>query len=172
MNKKNSAQIVCFGGILSALAVLFQSSPIFLPVFGMLLSPFATLPIAAAAASSASTGVISFLSATVIISFISPQEGVIFFLTTGSFGLVLGLCHNGKKAVHCIAISAAALFTGINILMRIAGIASFSSINLNMPLIIEIFVLVIFSLLYSCLWLLILNLVVRLIKKTKSAFYH
>ncbi|MDG5789891.1 hypothetical protein QA612_20760 [Evansella sp. AB-P1] len=45
----NKAKFVCYGGILTAIAVIFQASPVFLPVIGLALSPFSTLPIAIAA---------------------------------------------------------------------------------------------------------------------------
>ncbi|AFS77558.1 hypothetical protein Curi_c04830 [Gottschalkia acidurici 9a] len=52
----NISRFICIGGILTTIAVLFQSAPVFLPAIGLALSPLSTLPIAIAAVSNISLG--------------------------------------------------------------------------------------------------------------------
>lgn len=60
MNKMNISSFICVGGILTTLAVIFQSAPVFLPAIGLFLSPLSTLPIAIAAISNIPLGIIVF----------------------------------------------------------------------------------------------------------------
>ena len=121
MKINNPAQIVSIGGILTTLAVLFQSLPVFLPGMGLIISPLATLPIALAAVGSTNLGVILLFSSTLILLLISPQEAVIFLFATGLLGLTLGASYN-KRIPQSIATATITLFTGINILIHIVGI--------------------------------------------------
>lgn len=56
MKKMTISRFICIGGILTTVAVLFQSAPVFLPAIGLDLSPLSTLPIAIAAVFNISLG--------------------------------------------------------------------------------------------------------------------
>lgn len=166
MKINNPAQIVSIGGILTTLAVLFQSLPVFLPGMGLIISPLATLPIALAAVGSTNLGVISLFSSTLILLLISPQEAVIFLFATGLLGLTLGASYN-KRITQSIATATITLFIGINILIHIVGIAAFGDLTPDSSLITEAFIIMLFSLIYSGMWIFILRFFVSIFKKTK-----
>ena len=90
-------RFICLGGILTAIAVLFQSAPVFLPAIGFALSPLSTLPIAIAAVSNISLGLTVFISSALILVIVDVQETIILLFTTGLLGIVMGtfLFRNG-----------------------------------------------------------------------------
>lgn len=170
MKINSSAQIVSIGSIFTALAVLFHSSPVFLPGIGLVLSPFATLPIALAAVASTYLGITALFSSAFILLFISPEEAVIFLLATGPLGLALGASYN-KAFVQSIAITAGTLFIGINILTYVAGIAAFGGLTPSSSLIITAFIFLLFALFYSAIWVFILRFFVDILKRTRQFRY-
>lgn len=165
MKVNSPARIVAYGGILTALSVLFHSAPVFLPGIGLALSPFATLSIALAAVASTYSGVIAWFASAIILLLISPQEAVIFLLTTGPLGLVLGAGYN-KRIVPSAAAAGGTLFVGINLLKHVAGIAVFGSMTPNDSLLTEAFIFLLFAAVYSIIWLFILRLIISLLLKT------
>jgi hypothetical protein len=64
LEKKRIVQFVSIGGILTALTVMLQSSPVFLPAIGLALSPFSTIMIAIAAVLNIYLGVAVLFSST------------------------------------------------------------------------------------------------------------
>lgn len=167
MKINSSARIVSIGGIFSALAVVFQSSPVFLPGIGLALSPFATLPIALAALASTYSGIIALFASALILLFISPQEAAIFLLTTGPLGFALGASYN-KGFLKSLAVTGGVLFIGVNILTHVIGIAAFGDLTPDSSLITAAFIFMLFAPFYSCIWIFILNLFVNLLKRTKQ----
>lgn len=167
MKVHRSAQIVSIGGILTALAVVLQSSPVFLPGIGFILSPFATLPIALAAVTSTYSGIIALFSSAFILLLISPQEAVIFMLTTGPLGLVLGASYF-KGIVRSITVAGITLFIGMNVLTHAAGIAVFGDLTPNSSLITTTFIFILFALLYSAIWASLLRFFVNIFKRTRQ----
>ena len=90
IKKINVIRFVCVGGMLTALTVLFQAAPVFLPAIGLVLSPFSTLPIVIAAASNILLGVSVLFSSAIILTLVSVQETLILLFTTGLLGIVMG----------------------------------------------------------------------------------
>jgi hypothetical protein len=164
IQKKSSAKTVTIGGAMTALAVLFQSAPVFLPSAGLALSPFSTLPIALAAIASPISGFISHLASSLLLLLISPQEAVIFFLTTGPLGLVLGTSFR-QKAVFSAVIGAVALFVGIFTLTNAAGIAAFGGLTPDTAPSIETLIYLLFSIVYSSVWVFLLRFLTGFIGK-------
>lgn len=165
MKAINSASLVSKGGILTALAVLLQSSPVFLPGAGMMLSPFSTLPVALAASMSVYAGILTLLSSAALLLLISPQEAIIFLSATGPLGLALGAFYK-KGTISTIAAAGATLFIGINILIHAAGIAAFGGLTPDSSLVFSTLIYLIFSFIYSAFWVLILKLFSRFLKRT------
>lgn len=162
--KKEAARIVGMGGGFVALAVMFQASPAFMPGIGLLLSPFSTLPVALSAFLSPCSGLISLLASIFILLFISPQEAIIFILTTGPLGLVLGICYRKGVFISILA-AAGTIFTGICLLIYAAGVAAFGGLtpgNVSLP---AFCIFILFSLCYSYIWTLMLKFFVKLLKK-------
>lgn len=154
---------ITYASVASVLCTLLHSSPVYLPVAGMLLSPISTLPILLVTMLNPLSGIFTWVCTTTMLFFLSPQEAAIFFCTTGCLGLVLGFVYRAGF-FRAIVLAAGALFAGILVLIYLFGIAAFGSIG---QIRIEVFLpaVLVFSFLYSLLWALILkHLAFRIIK--------
>ncbi|MGE4283883.1 MAG: hypothetical protein AB7G87_09205 [Clostridia bacterium] len=134
---------------------------------GILLSPFATLPIALAAIISVYSGIAALFASAFILLLINPQEAVIFLLTTGPLGLALG-ANYVKGIIQSVFISGVTLLIGINILTHIVGIAVFGDMTPNSAPILTASIFILFSLLYSGIWLLMLKFFINILKRTNQ----
>lgn len=148
----NIGRFICIGGILTTIAVLFQSAPVFLPAIGLALSPLSTLPIAIAAVSNISLGFTVFFSSALILVIVSAQEAIILLFTTGLLGIVMGTLLYRKGIIISILFSSIALSLGMISLTYIVGISAFVDLasKLSTPLTFLIFFL--FSLVYASIW--------------------
>jgi hypothetical protein len=148
----NIARFICIGGILTTIAVLLQSAPVFLPAIGLALSPLSTLPIAIAAVSSIPLGFTVFFSSALILAMVSAQETIILLFTTGLLGMVMGTLLYRKRIIVSILFSSIALSIGMIFLTYIAGIPAFVDLasSLSIPLTFLIFFS--FSLVYASIW--------------------
>lgn len=152
MKKMNIGRFICIGGILTTIAVLFQSAPVFLPAIGLALSPLSTLPIAIAAVSNISLGFAVFFSSALILVIVSAQETIILLFTTGLLGIVMGTLLYRKGLIISILFSSIALSLGMISLTYIVGISAFVDLasQLSTPLTFLIFFS--FSLVYTSIW--------------------
>lgn len=148
----NIGRFICIGGILTTIAVLFQSAPVFLPAIGLALSPLSTLPIAIAAVYNISLGFAVFFSSALILVIVSTQETIILLFTTGLLGIVMGTLLYRKGLIISILFSSIALSLGMISLTYIVGIPSFVDLanQLSTPLTFLIFFS--FSLVYASIW--------------------
>jgi len=152
LKKMNIGRLICIGGVLTAIAVLFQSAPVFLPAIGLALSPLSTLPIAIAAVSNIALGLTVFFSSALILVIVSAQETIILLFTTGLLGIIIGTLLYRKGITISILFSSVALFLGMIFLTYIAGIPAF--VDLTSPLSIPFTFLIFFSfsLVYASIW--------------------
>lgn len=118
MNKTSVTKHISRGGILTALTVLLQSAPLYLPLIGLILSPLSTLSLAIASAFNPLLGIIVFLSSGLLLLLISLEETLIFVFSTGILGLMLGLFNNKNRLV-AIIVSSLCLFIGLILLTNI-----------------------------------------------------
>lgn len=148
----NIGKSICIGGILTSIAVLFQSAPVFLPAIGLALSPLSTLPIAIAAVCNISLGFTVFFSSALILVIVSAQETIILLFTTGLLGIVIGTLLYRKGIIISILFSSIALSIGMIFLTYIVGIPAF--IDLTSPLSAPLTFLIFFSfsIVYSSIW--------------------
>lgn len=137
----NIGRFICIGGILTTVAVLFQSAPVFLPAIGLALSPLSTLPIAIAAVSNISLGFTVFFSSALILAIVNAQETIILLFTTGLLGIVIGTLLYRKGIIISILFSSIALSLGMIFLTYIVGISVFIDLtsSLSTPLTFLIF---------------------------------
>ena len=161
MKQSGASKIISIGGILSAIAVVFQLSPVFLPVIGMMLSALSTFPVVLAAVLLKRCAYISYLSSAAVLFSISPRESVIFLFITGMLGLAIGL-NIEKKFIYSVIISSVTLFIGLNILSFAVGITAFGKLLNNQRVFIYIIASALFSVTYSTLWILIIKKFFRL----------
>jgi len=155
------ARAILVGSILTALAFVLQSAPLWLSGAGLVISPLATLPIALAGSLSLPLGAVVYLSAAFLLLLASPQEAAIFMLGTGLLGMGLGICHK-RETLQRILISATALFIGMIFLTHLALIPVFGALTPR-SLWGGLLVYLPFSLLYTGLWVIITRYAVSLI---------
>ena len=144
----NISSFICVGGILTTLAVLFQSAPIFLPAIGLFLSPLSTIPIAIAAFFNITLGLAVFFSV-LILTMISIQESIILLFTTGLLGIVIGTLLFRKGIIISILSSSIALSLGITFLTYIVGIPSFVDLASSFSTALTFSIFFLFSLIYA-----------------------
>lgn len=163
MRKRTTSQVVSVGGICCAIAGIFQLAPVFIPGFGLLLSPLSSLPVILAALYSVKCGSFTYVCTGLLVSIFSPQESVIFLLTTGVFGLIIGLTFH-KKWIMTVFFSGITLFSGINILTYFVGIAALGDALNGVATYLTVIITFVFSVVYSFLWLVFLKLIFRKLK--------
>ena len=143
MSKKlKKSYIICRGGILTGIAVLFQSAPVFLPVIGMALSPLSSLPVLLAAVIDIPMGIVVLFLSAIIIFIVSPQEAIIFLLTTGPLGITIGCLLYRKGWIFTLLLSTISLFTGIVILTYVVDISAFGDLSKSFSLTMILFYLI------------------------------
>ncbi|WP_419751005.1 hypothetical protein [Terrisporobacter petrolearius] len=145
----NMSSFICVGGILTTLAVIFQSAPVFLPAIGLFLSPLSTIPIAIAAFSNIFLGIAVFLSSVLILTMISIQESIILLFTTGVLGVVIGALLFRRGIISSILFSSVALSLGITFLTYIVGIPGFVDLANSFSTTLAFLIFFLFSLIYS-----------------------
>jgi hypothetical protein len=170
LSKLKTSRLVSFGSIFAALTVLFQAAPVFLPVVGLTLSPFSTLPIALATILSLPLGIVTLFASALILFTISPQEAVILLVATGPLGLSLGFSF--KKSFTCsVVTSSIVLFSGINILTYVIGVPTFGDFTDKFLPCINIILFLVFSFIYSCVWTFYLNKLIKRFRRITNFFY-
>ena len=148
----NKIRYISIGGILTAITVLFQSAPIFLPAIGLLFSPLSTLPIAIASFYNISLGITVFFSAAFILVLVNVQEAIILLFTTGLLGIVLGTFLYRKGLFVSILFSSIILSIGMISLTYIVGISAFGDFASLESIPLTIVLYTSFSLIYVSIW--------------------
>lgn len=151
MKKINIVRFISIGGLLTTIAVIFQSSPVFLPIIGLALSPFSTLPIAFAAYFNITLGITVLFTSVFILIFISIQEALILLFTTGLLGLIIGSLYK-KRLFISIFYTAITLFIGMILLTYMVGISVFGDFIRSLSIPITSFIFILFSLIYATIW--------------------
>lgn len=159
-------RFITIGGFLTALAVILQSAPVFLPAIGLLLSPFSTLPIIVAASNKLSLGLAVYFSSTLLLFFIYVQEAIIFSFTTGLLGLMIGTFLFRRGLIISILFSSIGLSLGMMALTYIIGLAAFKQLSSSFSHLLTLAIYFFFSLIYASIW----NIVMHKTIKTKGRF--
>ncbi|NLK00708.1 MAG: hypothetical protein GX318_05660 [Clostridia bacterium] len=144
---------IAYAGLLAALAVILQSSPVFLPVVGLALSPLSSLPVIIGTLLFADRVLPMFLAAAALLFLVNVQEAVIFLLTTGPLGLTAALAVIPTIPFWRKSLVTTSLLTcGILLLTFLVGLPGLQNTvgSLNMPILLAI---IAFSFLYSSLFM-------------------
>lgn len=152
MKKISVGRFISIGGILTTSAVLFQSAPLFLPVVGMALSPFSSLPIAIAAVINVALGFAVFLSSLLILTILSLQETLILCFTTGLLGLVMGALIYKKGILISILLSSISLSIGMMLLTYVIKFSAFVDFTDSYSISLTLLIYFIFSIVYASIW--------------------
>ena len=145
MTKVKVVRYISLGGILTAMAVILQSSPVFLPTIGLLLSPSSTLPIALASVINPYFSFMVLLSSVLILIAVSIQEALILLFTTGLLGLIMGGLIYRKGIFASIFASMISLIIGMMILTYVLVIPGFVSFTSSLSIITIVIIYFIFS---------------------------
>lgn len=163
----NIGRFICIGGILTTMAVLFQSAPVFLPAIVLALSPLSTLPIAIATVSNISLGLTIFFSSALILIIVSTQETLILLFTTGLLGIVIGTLLYRKGIIISILLSSIALSLGMIFLTYIVGISAFVDFTSQLSTPLTFLIFFSFSLVYGSIWNICLRKFINYLIKIK-----
>ncbi len=152
MKKLNIAWLICMGGVFTAVTVLFQSAPVFLPMIGLALSPFSTLPVAIASVLKISLGFAVLFASTLILGIVSMQEATILLFATGSLGIAIGVFLYRKGMLISILMSSVALFLGMMGLTCTIHIEAFTDFTASLSIPLSFFIIYVFALSYAMIW--------------------
>lgn len=148
-----SKQITIFA-LLAALAAILQSAGGFIPVVGMLISPFATAPVIVSSVLSLRYGFVGYLLTILLLFLIQPSEVLIFAFTTGLLGFGIGFGYYFfKKRLSVLLTGAIFLLSGIVIVLFIIQFPILGpsiQASTSMPFLLSLSG---FCFLYSWLWI-------------------
>lgn len=167
MRKENIVRLIGLGGILTSISVLLQSAPVFIPIIGLALSPFSTLPVALAAVINVYLGMVVLLSSVLILIAVSIQEAAIFLFTTGILGIVLGSMIFRKGRLVNILSSSIVLSIGMIILTYVVAVPGFVELLGTYSFIFIISIYLMFSLVYVSIWAIFLKRLANYLLKIK-----
>jgi hypothetical protein len=167
----NTTKLV-LGSFFTAFAVIFQSAGVFVG-FGYALSILATLPIVLSSMMSLRIGFMSYFLTILLLALIQPSELLVFPLTTGLLGISLGIAFKWWKSWITITLfGGVSLSIGILILLYvlrfpILGPSISHTFDIKMS-----FIILIFSLLYSLIWMVMCQKVSRILHKVTAKRMH
>jgi hypothetical protein len=158
-------------GILTGLAVLFQIFPALFTHQVVIVTLLSALPIYLITLINPLIGPMAYLVAGIFIFLVSPHESLFFFFANGVLGLSLGTgSYLTKKRVSAARISAVILTITLSLINYRLGILVFGT-KIPGPFPVQLAVLLLFSFLYSCLFLYLANILVKKLKKNFSIFH-
>ncbi|WP_194709672.1 hypothetical protein [Radiobacillus deserti] len=145
-----SRQLI-LGALLSSIAALFQSAGAFIGI-GYALSMLATLPILVAAFISIPLGVLSYMTAILLLGVLQPSELWIFPFTTGLLGLGIGIGFKVRNHwVVATSFGAIFLMLGISVVLYGFSYPILGPISSSFSIVVLLGILG-FSFFYSWLW--------------------
>lgn len=163
--KQNPHFQLILAAILSAIAAILQSAGGFLPIVGLLISPFATLPILLITINSILYGMLSYFTTIILIMVMQPTELFIFPFTTGLLGLAIGVGVNLKKrTISIVTLSGLILFLGI---LLLTYVIKFPILGPSVSAIMDwrmVLILISFCWLYVYIWVLFTRFLMKRVK--------
>jgi len=154
-------KLIVLGALFTSLAVIFQMVPVVFSKAFVLVTMLSAIPIYLTAKMDPKTGAIGYITAGVLITLFSTHEGLFFIFTNGVVGLSLGITHYyTNKKVIIISISTLALTLALSTMTFIIGIPVFG-FAMKVNILLQICILLIFSLIYSIFYFYISNLVFK-----------
>jgi len=157
----------CIGGVLSLLAVLFQSIPVFFSEVFIFATILSTIPIYIATRINTQVGILSYFVVGIIIILFSVHEGIFFFCTNGILGLSLGISSNyfNERALR-VLLSGIGLTIGLSTLNYLIGIPVFGTeIPGSIP--VQLLIILCFSSIYSFIYTFFADLIYRKVIRSK-----
>lgn len=144
---------IVLASFFSIISAILQSAGGLLPGAGFLISPFSTLPIVLSTALSVKHGLFTYLLSIILLVLIEPSELIIFSFTTGLMGLAIGwTLRLLRRQLPMALISGFVLLIGILIPLYGLGFPVLGPILSSSPNIKNLSIILLFSLIYSWLW--------------------
>lgn len=152
------------GAVLVSIAVIIQASPLYLPVVGVSLSALSTLPVALASYYNGMTGLLTYLAASILLLFWNVPQAVIFLLTSGLLGIMLGTLIRWRlRLISVVAIPAIALSAGVFLAGGLLGIPVFPWLP-GLEKVFFLPVMVFFCAVYASIWVPLLAVIISRMK--------
>lgn len=161
----HNTKLVVLGGILACISALFQILPTFLSEAFIILTIFSALPVYLLCRISPKIGITATIASFVVVSLFSIHESLFFLFTNGPIGASLG-CFNHSSDNKKLIISATSIVLCITLCIMnfIIGIPIFGT-TLPGTLIVQIIIILAFSLIYSFIYLHFCDFTFRKLKK-------
>lgn len=163
--KQTKVKRMVYTAFLSSFSAIFQASGGFFPGIGYLISPLATAPILLCTIFSPVLGFFSYLLTILLLLILQPSELFVFPFTTGLLGMAIGVAiHQLRSNWVIISYGAISLIAGICFLLYVLKFPVLGptiSHSISIPVIGGI---LLFSLVYSLVWLFISKLLVKKFK--------
>lgn len=161
----HETKTVVLGGLLACMAVLFQILPLFLSEAFAVLTMFSAIPVYIICRINPRIGISSTMVSFFLISLFTTHEALFFICTNGPIGASLGCCsHITSNKKFIIPISSFILSCTLSIMNFIIGIPIFGA-PLPGTLVIQILVILVFSFIYSCIYLHLSNFIFKELAK-------
>jgi len=168
----SKTKLTVFCGLLTSLTVLFKLSNIFSPGIGIIVSPFAPLPIAMAAIFSPIGGIWTLTSSISIIAMFSLPLALVFLLSGGMMALTLGTgIYYSRSRLFLILISTLILTSGIALLLYVFNIPFFGASSKGFNPYLKFLFLGLYSLCYGWGWVFFIDIVVTKILRNIKNIY-
>jgi len=157
----SQTKLIVLGALFTSLTVIFQMVPVFFSEAFVLVTMLSALPIYMTAKLDPKIGVAGYITAAILITLFSTHEGLFFACANGVVGLALGVTHfYTNKKIIIISIATVALTFTLSTVTFVIGIPVFGFV-MNTSILIQIAILLIFSLLYCMFYFYISNMVFR-----------
>lgn len=151
-------RLITLAAAMSAMAATLQLLAAFAPGPGHIASALATLPLALVAWISPGAGFASYITATLLVLIIAPEECLILLTTTGPLGVALGIAGAAKLSVAIqTLIGAATLSSGMTALMLVFKTDPLGPGVSSMGWVAAVGVYAGFALMYAWAWALVLR---------------
>lgn len=161
LNVRNVAQ----GGLLICLSSVLQLLPTSFGEIFIIVTIFSAIPLYILSRLNPKSGLLGYIIACILIFFFNAHEGMFFLFTNGVVGFSLGTFNNMLKSKFLIS-----LFSGIALtlsLILVNFIIGIPVLGVNLPgnLLIQIIILMFFSLVYCFIYLLLANFIYNYLKR-------
>lgn len=158
-------KLIVLGAFFTSLAVVFQLIPVLFSEVFVLTTMLSALPIYMIAKMNPQIGIAGYIAAAILISLFSVHEGLFFLCTNGVVGLALGGTHyyTNKKTI-IFSVSSLCLTLALSIMTFIIGIPVFGFV-IETGVLMQIFILLVFSLVYSIFYFYLANAVSKIINR-------
>lgn len=157
--------VLVLGGLMSCIAAIFQIMPVFLTEVFVFITAFSAVPVYIIAHMNPKVGLLTVAASFFLVSLFSIHEAGFFLFTNGILGFTSGfISHHTKRGSVIVLISALVLTCSLCVLSFFIGIPVFGISLPGDTVILQIFAILVFTLIYSFLFYKLCILIVKRLK--------